>query len=367
MYPHHRRIGRRTAVAAAAVTLALTALAACSSTSTKPVSTASSAPIALTAATHYAPQKAPAGLVAAAKKEDGSLIWYDSNPTDVADQVLAAFTKDYPFVTKAQQVKVLSTNVGTRVVQETQAGSRTADVATSDPATAVQLDSRGLLSAPGYVKAGIPKELVKEPYLVMTTAGVIVILYNKDLVSKADAPKTWDDLLDPKWKGKIAVWSVPYAFAELAAIWGDKRATDYVQKFAAQDPATYEDNFPLSQAVGAGEQPIGVTYYHTAQPAVKAGAPLAYNVPNPDPVTLLYSFIPKASKSPNTAKLFLYWLSTKEGASVYEKTISRGNPLLPGTFTQELIGKNEPTDFLPERAQDLSAYLTKYTNILRGK
>lgn len=347
--------------------VAVTTLAACSGggSGAAPMSSHSAAPAIFKPAPDYAPTEPPASLVAAAKKESGSLLWYESDPAASATQVLDAFQAQFPFVKKVQQVQLISSAAGVRIAQEAQAGTTTADVMTNEPATIGQLDQRKLLRHPDFTGAGIPEELVPEPYLAATTAGVFVFLYNTNLVSKAEAPKTWDDLLDPKWKGKIGTWSIPYAYAELAAIWGGDKATAYVKKLASQDLVDYESNFPIAQAVAAGEVPIGIAEEHTAAPTIAAGAPMAYNVPNPTAVSMLYSAIPQAAKNPSTAKLFIYWLETKAGAAAYEKANGRGNPLLPGTATAKLIAGKEATDFPAARADELSTWINTFTTLLK--
>src|SRR5690606_21219870 len=117
-------------------------------------------------------------------------------------------------------------------------------------------------------------------------------------------------------------------------------------------PVMFESTFPLAQAVAAGELPVGIGYVHSSKATIDAGAPLKAFVPDPAPVSLLYSFIPADAANPNTALLFIHWLATEEGALAYEEANSRGNPLLPGTLTQELITGRDVTDFPPARANE---------------
>jgi iron(III) transport system substrate-binding protein len=249
--------------------------------------------------------------------------------------------------------------VAARVVQESQADVGTASVVTSDAASLAELGSRDLLEQEDWAAAGIPAELVASDDLVASAASVFLMLYNSDLVSESEAPKEWEDLLDPRWTGKLGTWESPYAFAELVPAWGGDRVTQYVQDFNAQQPTKYQSTFPLAQAVGAGEIEAGVGIYHSTLPAIAEGAPIELVVPDPVPVTMLYSAVPTAAACPATGALFTGWLATESGATSYEGATGRGNPLLPGTETAQLVEGRSISDFAPEDSAELADWLTR--------
>ena len=311
-------------------------------------------------------EEPPRALVDAAR-EEGGLVWYESSPEGEVAEVFVAFQEKYPFVENVEHVRLRASDVASRIAQETQANAPTADVGTTGVDAAAQLHEREILETPNSAELGVPRELVPEPYIVATAASVYVILYNTDLVPQAEAPKTWEDLLDERWRGKIGTWVVPFAFAELVPVWGTDRTTEYVRNFARQNPTTYESTFPLAQAIGAGEIPVGVGIYHAAQPAIEAGAPVEVVVPDPTPVTMLYSFVPKDAANPNTAKLFVSWLATEEGARASEEATGRGNPLLPGTETSALLSDRTPSDFPPSRAEEITQLLDEFARYSGGR
>lgn len=323
-----------------------------------------SGPVRFEVASGYA-EEPPQSLVDAAKKEDG-LVWYESSTEEQVAKIFDAFQDKYPFVKNVEHVRLRASDVAARIAQEAQANAPTADVGTTDTASATQLYERQMLATPEWTKLGVPPELVPELYLVATAASVYVILYNTELVSEEEAPTSWEDLLDERWRGKIGTWVVPFAFVELVPVWGGDRTTEYVRQFAQQNPVTYESTFPLAQAVGAGEIPVGVGIYHATQPAIEAGAPIEIVVPRPTPVTMLYSFIPKDAANPNTAKLFISWLATEEGARAYEEATGRGNPLLPGTETAELVSDRTISDFPPSQAAETSEWLDRFARYSSG-
>jgi iron(III) transport system substrate-binding protein len=65
---------------------------------------------------------------------------------------------------------------------------------------------------------------------------IILPAYNTKLVQPAEAPKSWDDLLDPKWSGKIGVSTATHHWGRLSQLWGDDKTTAFVTKLAAQNP-----------------------------------------------------------------------------------------------------------------------------------
>lgn len=298
-----------------------------------------------------------------AQAEDGQLVWYESSSEDQAAEILAAFQADYPFVTDVQHVRLRGAEVAPRVAQEVAAGVPTGDVLTTDAASLGELETRDLLAATGWTDFGVPEELVAGETMISTAAAVYVIIYNTDLVSPDEAPASWEDLLDPRWTGQIGVWEQPFAFAELAPAWGQQRVIEFATDFAAQQPRPYESAFPLAQAVGAGEIPIGIGAVHASQPAIDAGAPIDVIVPDPTSFTMLYSAVADASPNPATARLFAAWLTSESGQLAYEGATDRGNPLLPGTQSAGLVEDRQLSSFPPDDASALGELLAELAAI----
>lgn len=299
-------------------------------------------------------------LEAAAKKEGGALLWYDSSPSDQAKKVMADFKKDYPFVKDTKHVVLRAGDIGARVAQESQANADTADVVTADAATLGQLNDRDLLSKVDWDSNGVPEEVAPNKTMTVSGASIFAFLYNTDKVTKKEAPATWDDMVDKKWSGKVGTWDKPYAFAELVPALGGKKATEYHDAYNALDPKKYESTFPLAQAVGAGEIDAGIGLHHSAQPAIASGSPIEVVVPDPAPVTLLYSSVPKSGANTKTGELFASWLTAKNGATSYDKATQRGNVLLPDTDASALVKGRDVSDFAADDAAKLTDWLDKF-------
>lgn len=300
-------------------------------------------------------------LVADAKAEGGELLWYDSSPDDQAKKVLDDFKKDYPFIKKGKHVVLRAGDIAARVSQESQANADTADVITVDAATLGQLSERDLLTDVDWAKDGVPKEVAPNKNMVVSGASVFAFLYNTDKVAKGDVPSSWEDIIDQKWAGKVGTWDKPYAFAELVPALGGGKAHEYHDAYNELKPRKYESTFPLAQAVGAGEIDAGLGLYHAAQPAIAAGSPIKVFIPDPAPVTLLYSSVPKSGANTKTGELFAAWLTSKNGAPSYDKATQRGNVLLPGTDASEIVEGRQVSDFAAKDASKLTTWLEEFS------
>src|SRR5256712_4984267 len=142
--------------------------------------------------------------VEAAKKE-GKVVWYTSLALPSAEKVAKLFEAAYPGI-KVEVHRTGSQRILQRVMQELQANLKLVDVIhTSDAGHFVLLKEKKLLMK--YTPAGVDPFPAgfkdRDGYYYGLRATVNVIAYNTKLVSAADVPKGWKDLLDPKWKGKL--------------------------------------------------------------------------------------------------------------------------------------------------------------------
>jgi iron(III) transport system substrate-binding protein len=297
----------------------------------------------------------------------GNIIWYESSPDDQADKIVAAFQKHFPGL-KLEHIRDTGGNsVGARIVQESQGDARTADVATTGAAISIPLRERNLIKPVDWHAYGLAGELAPTPFGVVTTSVVYVIVYNTALVKDADAPKTWDDLLNPRWDGKIGIWVRGEGQGALAAVWGIDKVVAYVRKMNALHPVLLPSTFPLAQQVAAGEILVGFGLNHSAQPPLRRGAPIKVIVAEPAPISTLYSFVPAKARNPSGGALVAIWLATPEGAKAYEDATDRGNPLIPGTRTYELLHGHTVSQFPVEQAAQEAAAVQRVNKMIESR
>jgi len=142
-------------------------------------------------------------LLAAAKRE-GRVVWYSS--VGESQQFAQEFEKKYPFI-KVDVVRGTVYPLMNRILNEAAAGNYLFDVVRQATLTIGLLIQRGLLqpyeSPERVAYAAGWKD--KQGYWTSTDDNYFVIGYNTRQVSAAEAPKDWDDLLAPKWRGKIGM------------------------------------------------------------------------------------------------------------------------------------------------------------------
>lgn len=306
------------------------------------------------------------GLAAAAAKAGGTIIWYESSPDDQAAKIISGFQKRFPGL-KLDHVRDTGGNsIGARIVQESQSGVRTGDLATTGSSIVQPLIERNLLRKIDWAADGLDAKMAPSPYAVRTTAVVYVILYNSSLVTEAQAPKNWLDLLDPRWDGKIGIWVRGEGQGALAAAWGEDKVIDYVKKMNARHPVLLKSTFPLAQQVAAGEILVGFSLYHSAQPPIRRGAPIKIVVPEPVPTETLYSIVPVKAGNPAGGELLAVWLATPEGGKVYEDATDRGNPLLPNTKTHALLAGHTVAEFPAAQAGKEAAIVERLNKLIES-
>ncbi len=319
----------------------------------------------------FASTAAPAGAdvlgdLAAKAAKGAEVVWYESSPEEQIDAVLATFNKRYPKV-RVKFVRVVGGNeFASRAVQEMQARGYTGDVLTGGADHIWQLNERDILARVNWAEIGIPKRLAPTDFTVATSASIYVLLWNTNKVKDSEAPKSWEEVLDPKWTGRMGSWVRASAFAELASAWGAEKAEAALKRFIELKPFLFKSTFPLAQQVAAGEVDVAIGFYHTAQPPIRAGAPLKFRALDPTPMHTIYTSISKTSRNPDGAKLLLAWLSSPEGAKAYEDATSRGTHLLEGTKAAALIKGKNATEFPIEESGVLGELNEKFNKMLAG-
>jgi iron(III) transport system substrate-binding protein len=273
-----------------------------------------------------------AKTVAAANAE-GRLVVYSAIAQDVIKNILDDFQKDTGIVTEL--VRLPTQPLFQRIMAEFAANKLDADyLDLTDLPLIQQLVERGVLNVPYKVPAfdKISPD-IRDPqgrwYSVLR--GISVIAINTSRIAAADAPKSWKDVLDPKYKGLLATTSIEAGGSgfTMYAFLRQKVAPDFWKKLAAQPPRLYPSVAPLANELARGE--VGIAMGAISELVlyqIKAGAPLKVIIP----VEGVSSFpaaggITASAKNPNAARLYLDWATSKRGGDMIAKALAYGaNP-----------------------------------------
>jgi len=261
----------------------------------------------------YKAQDRQAKLEDGAKKE-AEVVWYTS--LSDSPRVVEVFEKRYPSV-KVKATRLTTERVLQRYMTETQANKHSCDVVDVDEPQMEFLRRKGTLQ-PYYTPAiaKYDKRFVqRQGFWAASRVTNIVLGYNTRLVKPAEAPKRYQDLLDPRWKGKMSLereqteW-----FLQLMELWGEEKGKAFFQKLASQDFQIRSGHTLMGQLLVAGEDALSPNVYsHTISRDRKKGAPV--NWVNLEPVIGKgnVAALSKNSPHPHAALLFLDFFFSKEG------------------------------------------------------
>ncbi len=247
--------------------------------------------------------------VEAARKE-GKVVWYTSIAATSAENIAKLFEAAYPGI-KVEVHRTGSQRVLQRMMQELKANIKNVDVIhSSDAGHFVLLKSQKLLMK--YAPKGIDAFPAgfKDPdgYYYGLRATISVIAYNTKAVSAAEAPKSWKDLLAPKWKGKLVTAHPGYSgiIATHVLALSHLHGWDYFEQLARNSVMIVQSAVDPAGIVASGERVAAAnggeyTFYQTK----KKGNPLEIVYPKEGvPLIVSPSAIAAAAPHPNAAKLF---------------------------------------------------------------
>ena len=257
-------------------------------------------------------------LVDGARKE-GELNIYTSAQSDDMGALVAAFEKKYGVkvsVWRSSSEKVLQ-----RAVTEARGNRHTMDVAETNGPELESMHREKLLEA---VKSPYLGDLIEQAIRphgewVGTRLNVFTQAYNTSLVKKEDLPKTWEDLAQPKWKGKLGIeqedsdW-LAGQYAELGEAKAGKVFRDIV---ATNGVSVRKGHTLLTQLVVSGEIPLALTVYNYKAEQLKGkGAPIDWFTIGPAIARPNGVAVARKAPHPHAAVLFYDFEISPEGQKI---------------------------------------------------
>jgi iron(III) transport system substrate-binding protein len=292
----------------------------------------------LAAAAALAASPSSRGQSFEAARQEREVVWYTAMTTPDAEPLRKAFQARHPSI----QVTILrqpGEKIRTRILAEARAGKQLWDVVSFNHLDMDALDREGLLAAYASPESrtGFSAGAVDpRGHWAAIYVRQYVIGYNLRAVPAAEAPKRWEDLLEPRWKGKFAMdedeseW-----YAAMLDVLGRERGTAFMRALARQNPQLRRGHSLLSKLLVAGDFPLALVHAAEVEEAKRSGAPVEW-ARELDPIITSPSQVAVSARAPhpNAARLFVDLLLSVEGQTIIR---SRGRvPAradLPGAAT----------------------------------
>lgn len=263
-------------------------------------------------------------LVAGAKK-DGQVVLYSTMTVQDGRALGAAFEKKYGI--KLVHWRGSAEKIVQRALAEARAGHDGADVFETSSHRMEVLYRERLLEdfyTPAFQELSPASFPRGHRQYVAARFAFFVVGYNTNLVKADEVPRTYEDLLDPRWNGRLAIEPTDVLwFAALTKAMGEERGLAYFKRLAAMKPTIRNGHILAAQLVASGEIPLFVDAYNNNMETLKkAGAPVDWKPLQPAFGQASAIGLAKDSRRPHAALLFTEFLLSREGQEFF-KAVNR--------------------------------------------
>src|SRR5437879_6119318 len=254
-------------------------------------------------------------LIEGARKE-GSLLFYATFPIEYADQLIEPFRSKYGI--KVEYWRARSEIVLRKVITEARAGGPSVDVIAIISPQEEALRRENLLQEirSPYHKDLAPSTVPAHHEWVATLHHVFVQAYNTDEVRKEDLPKTYRDLLAPKWKGKLAIEGDDHEWvSSVIADMGGADGVKFFRDLVASNGLSVRSGHPLlTNLVASGEVPLALTVFqYSVEQEEKEGSPIDWFAIEPAVSITNAIGVARRAPHPHAALLFYDYIIGAEG------------------------------------------------------
>ncbi|HET6467062.1 MAG TPA: extracellular solute-binding protein [Geminicoccaceae bacterium] len=300
-----------------------------------------------------------------------TFVWYTGLALEASDELSKMFTAKTGI--PAEYFRAGSNNLAQKFEQEVQADQvRCSALLITTPTLVARWAEQGLIlpyDSPEF--AQYPEQFVLQGFAGPASAEPLCMAYNSEMIAAEEAPQSWEDLLDPKWKGKLALTDAASAasalhwYAALRSVHGPS----FMEKLSEQDVLVRTGGADVANTLVSGERPVAamITQSHASR-AIGAGASLRIVVPE-EGVPLVYSVIcvPAKAPSPEIGKQFVDFVLGEEAQVMlqnkyFSPSLRKGIPPIELDTGARALGDITPIASSP---QDMEKFLGEQETLIQ--
>jgi iron(III) transport system substrate-binding protein len=252
-------------------------------------------------------------------RNEKEITFYSSLQTADAELYVKAFNKRYPFI-KVNVYRISGQKQVIMIQSEFNAGRHAFDITNASAAQAFGIKKTGALdpyqSPQRQYFSSAHKD--KEGYFIPTYIVPVVLGYNTNMVKRNEAPKRYEDLLEPRWKGNMIldIEEFPW-FAVMLKHYGREKGLDYMKRLAKQEILMGRGRTTQAQLISAGERALGIALNSSSVVDFKTrGAPLDWTILDPYYAKPNMLMLARHAPHPHAAALLIDWTLSEEGQSL---------------------------------------------------
>jgi iron(III) transport system substrate-binding protein len=250
-------------------------------------------------------------------RAEGEVTFYSSLQAQQIEPFIQNFRKKYPFV-KVNPYRVSGNKQVLKIQSELNAGRNLFDVTNGSAEQGFAIRQIGALDPYASPERAFYAGENKEGYFTSFYIIPMVLGYNTNLLKPNDAPKSYEALLDPKWKGQLFLDNEAYEWlAVMEKHLGKEKALAYMKNIAGHDLRLTRGRTAQTQLIVAGERPIGIILSgHTVLDLRAAGAPINLVALDPYFAQANKLMLARHAPHPHAAQLFIDWALSAEAQSI---------------------------------------------------
>ena len=259
-----------------------------------------------------------------AAKKDGKLVVYGTMQSDIFELLQKAFHKKTGIT--VDYWRTSATKVMERALSEARAGRALFDLVMATEDTMRIMFKEGILAKyDSPMNRDFPEDAIDPDLGPRARNHIVGIVYNKNSINPADAPKTLEDLIKPQYRGKLVMadptlhTTTAQWLVNVHKLIGKEKADKFVRDLAAMKPTLVESFGPAAERVTSGEIPIGISYVYYVYLNGLKGAPLDYVRTGKFLGDASYLTLFHKAPHPNAAKAFIDFFLDEESMTTMAK------------------------------------------------